>query len=45
LHTKIPQKVSLPLTFSEGFGAHDLYKKASVYAGCGGFAWPTNYLP
>ena len=35
---QIPQKVSLPLTFFEGFGAQDLYKKASVHAGCRGFA-------
>jgi len=33
LHTQIPQKVSLPLTFFEGFGGHDLYKKVSVHAG------------
>src|ERR1035437_9728743 len=45
LHTKIPQKVSLLLTFSGGLGAHNLYKKASVYAGRRGFSWPTTYQP
>ena len=33
LHTQIPQKVSLPLTFFEGFGGHDLHNKVSVHAG------------
>ena len=38
LHTKIPQKVTLPLTFLGGFGAHKISKKASVHAGLRGFA-------
>jgi hypothetical protein len=41
LHLQISQKVTLTLTLFEGFGAHDLHKKASVYAGWRGFAGPT----
>jgi hypothetical protein len=33
LRTQLPQKVPLPLTFLERNGAHDLDRKASVYAG------------
>ena len=41
LHTKIPHKVSPSLTFLEGYGVHDLYKKARIHAGWRSFAGPT----
>jgi hypothetical protein len=40
LHHRFPQESTLHQTFPEGFGVHDLYKKASFHAGWRGFAGP-----